>query len=229
MEVSEIIILFLDIDGVLLPFGCSAIDDGSSPTMFSSSSSCLFPDSTLQALSMILEECRERNLPPVGLVLSSTWRVHEKFRQDILHGLANYARRQGGPLGEVTEFFDVTDPTLHSERQHEIYAWLESYIIASEDDQIQQQSTTTSNTSCSDTAETRKVRPFIRAWLALDDEELIQGPNYRALSSVFQGHVIKTDSSVGLTREDAQQALELLQWQIQKRRVNRTGLRGIDS
>jgi hypothetical protein len=97
-DLSQTIIIFLDIDGVLLPFG----------------SHLLFPDAQLEALSIILQAFAEDHA--VEIVLSSTWRVQAKFRQDILDQFDAYAYEYGGPLAQVQRFFDVTDIELHSER-----------------------------------------------------------------------------------------------------------------
>ena len=104
-DLSTTIIVFLDIDGVILPFG-----------------HLLFPDPQLEALSSILEAFADN---PPEIVLSSTWRVQEKFRRDILNQFHNYAYQHGGPLTEI-EFYDVTDISMHSERHYEIDAWLQA-------------------------------------------------------------------------------------------------------
>lgn len=101
-NLSDTVILFLDIDGVLLPFG-----------------QLLFPEPQLEAFSMILQAF----VPRIRVVLSSTWRVKPEFIQDIVHQLQSYGHQYGGPLTDF-EFMDITDPTMHSERHYEIDAWL---------------------------------------------------------------------------------------------------------
>lgn len=160
------VVIFLDIDGVLLPFGHADQDNQR-----------LFPDSPLVALAHIL-----RHVPTAQLVLSSTWRVQPRFIDLIVQDFQAF----GGILRNVN-VWDITDPTLHSERQHEIYAWLED------------------------------KQHTIQAWVALDDEELLQGAANAAHCHLFQGHLVKTDSHAGLTMDDARLAVRLLQTQLAKK------------
>ena len=94
-------VIFLDIDGVLLPFPKG--DDFENQ---------LFPSSTLNCLQYLLQEVHGAKL-----VLSSTWRVREDFIQDIVDAIRGYGIKFEG-------FFSITDPTMHSERQWEIENWL---------------------------------------------------------------------------------------------------------
>lgn len=96
------IIIFLDIDGVLRPFGHVDQDNR------------VFPQSTLAALTHVLTE-----MPDAQLVLSSTWRVQQSFIDIILQDFGAF----GGILANK-DFADITNPDLHSERQHEIHEWL---------------------------------------------------------------------------------------------------------
>jgi hypothetical protein len=170
------VVIFLDVDGVILPFGdnlpVTTTTDGS-----------LFPDSCLAALTLIASEFSN-----VQLVLSSTWRVRASFRAQIIESLRLYGRKFGGPL-ESIEFYDITDPLLHSTRQAEIDAWLQS-------------------------------NGFRGAWIALDDEDLVEGNENRLRSHVFRNRVIKTASHVGLTDDDAHQAVTLLRKQLSLMRRN---------
>jgi len=165
-------VIFLDIDGVLLPF------QGKS---FASTCGSIFPNHTLEAFSLILD-----TLPDTKLVLSSTWRVQDKFRKEIMAAFRSFGYAYGGPLLEV-EFMDLTDPEIHSERQHEIYDWLQ------------------------------RNRERTGAWVALDDEELLEGSENAANKKDFQGHVVKTDSHIGLTMQDARDAIELLRAQLKRK------------
>lgn len=162
-------IIFLDIDGVLLPF------EGN---RFKSTCGSLFPDHTLEAFSLILQE-----MDGAKIVLSSTWRVQDKFRKEIIAGLRAYGYAYGGPLVEA-EFMDLTDPDMHGERQHEIADWL------------------------------KRNPDKVGAWVALDDEELMEGAENAARRAVFQGHVVKTESHIGLTVKNARYAIGLLQAQL---------------
>ena len=158
------IIIFLDIDGVLRPFGHVDQDNR------------VFPPCTLAALAYVLTA-----LPDAQLVLSSTWRVQKSFIDVITQDFCAF----GGILAQ-RDFLDITDPDLHTERQHEIYEWLSKH----------------------DTT--------VRAWVALDDEELIEGQANRQYRHLFAQHVVKTDSHAGMTMEDAHHAVTLLQNQLSK-------------
>ena len=169
---SGLDVLFLDMDGVLLPFG------GEENVKLPGRG--LFPDCTLHALSLILVE-----QPTVVLVLSSTWRVKEAYCSEIVENFRAYGRLHGGPLADVEKFHDVTDISNHTERQWEIQEWL-----------------SLPNNS-------------VRAWVAIDDEELIEGDSNSRYRDEFEGHVIKTNSEVGLTESDARQAIALLKEQVE--------------
>jgi HAD domain in Swiss Army Knife RNA repair proteins len=192
------IVLFLDIDGVLLPF----------PTkpLFQFPDGRIFPNETLSALSLILEafpkdKCNCCNVDTsmvdnpashvcnctaVNIVLSSTWRVQKSIRNDIIADFHAYGI---GPLSTFdADFYDITDPKLHTERQHEIYAWLQQYC------------------------ETNTYTDL--AWIALDDEELLHGSTNAARKSTFDGHVIHCDSKCGLTHKQAAEAIKLLRQQL---------------
>jgi hypothetical protein len=170
---SAVDVIFLDMDGVLLPFGDD--DAKQSPT-----TNQLFPDETLAALSLILTE-----LPTTVLVLSSTWRVRPEFCSEIIESFQLYGKQHGGgPLATMETFYDITNVDTHSERQWEIHDWL-----------------TTTQTQ-------------VRAWVALDDEELILGKSNERYRTEFEGHVVKTRSNTGLTEADARHAIALLKYQV---------------
>lgn len=109
---SDKVIIFLDIDGVLLPF----------PNALESTCGAIFPDSTLQALSRILEA-----IPEALLVLSSTWRAQKSMIDDIIESFRLYGYAYASPLAQVTSFYDLTDTSYHDERQYEIYRYLQKY------------------------------------------------------------------------------------------------------
>jgi ribosomal protein S8 len=165
------VIVFLDIDGVLLPIGLESAER-------------LFPEYTLDALAHILTQ-----IPNAELVLSSTWRVQESFIQAIVD---DFKASGKSPLDQVT-FTDITDPTMHTERQHEILEWLTRHGYLQQHQQQQHQEV---------------------AWIAIDDEELLEGPPNAKHRHLFEHHVIKTDSHIGITMEDARQAVKLLHHQI---------------
>lgn len=156
-------VIFLDIDGVLLPFPKDE-----------NAGSELFPASTLKPLQTLLQQA-----DGAKLVLSSTWRVRKDFIQDIVDCIQAFGIDFDG-------FFDITDPNMHSERQWEIERWLSN--------------------------NRQKYDKIV--WLALDDEELLEGDVNQKFRSLFEGHVIKTESQKGLTMEDVKDALNLWQNQL---------------
>jgi HAD domain in Swiss Army Knife RNA repair proteins len=109
------VVIFLDVDGVLLPFG----DTPTTATNSSTTEGSLFPDSCLAAFSTILSAFVDARV-----VLSSTWRVRKDFRDQILDSLHTFGKKFGGPL-ETLRLFDITDPSIHSTRQAEIDSWLQ--------------------------------------------------------------------------------------------------------
>jgi hypothetical protein len=95
--------IFLDIDGVMLPFG--GVDDNAGNS---------FPRSCLSALNNILQ-----SVPNTVVVLSSTWRVDARAIQLIIDEFSAF----GGSLPQQIEH--MTDPLKHHIRQHEIVDWLQ--------------------------------------------------------------------------------------------------------
>jgi HAD domain in Swiss Army Knife RNA repair proteins len=174
------IVLFLDIDGVLAPF----------PMPFVVAKGRIFPDHTIAALSSILDAFAEDPTVKVEIVLSSTWRVQQSFRNDILNEFRAYGR---GPLATLADFYDITDPAMHSERQLEIYSWQ------------------------MDVEQSNDPERKIAAWVCLDDEDLIHGASNAAHKSHFEGHVIHCDSRVGLTQDQAKDAIQLIRQQLSRR------------
>jgi hypothetical protein len=172
---DELNVIFLDIDGVLLPFG-----DNDQGHQKKEEMPCtgIFPDRTLSALSNIFQYSGI----PLVLVLSSTWRVRYEYRQSILQSFRNY-NLQSGQSFLPTEFYDYTNLNLHTERQWEIYDWL------------------------------MHPRQPIRAWICLDDEELVEEHHNQKHRHIFQNHVVKTKSSIGLTTKDSALAVKLLKRQ----------------
>ena len=132
-------VIFLDIDGVLLPFGC----DETNETPRRSAPGCLFPLEQMDALASLLDRAGRLSVGadrepaargnPV-LVLSSTWRVRPDFVDDIVSSFEAHAAhrgRGGGTTAWTTAgspgggpFFDMTDPLFQSTRCEEVYKWV---------------------------------------------------------------------------------------------------------
>ena len=181
---KSLIIIFLDIDGVLLPF----------PDPSNVGNGRIFPNETLTALSTIMEEFLDDY--QVEIVLSSTWRVQRSMRTEILDDFVAYGR---GPLAAMKDdFYDITDPAMHTERQHEIYDWLTK--------------TTTGHRHRASTDDdgTKKFA----AWICLDDEELLHGDANALRKTYFEGHVVHCDSKIGLTEALAVEAIQLIRDQL---------------
>eukprot|EP00631_Chrysoreinhardia_giraudii_P000354 CAMPEP_0197421652 /NCGR_PEP_ID=MMETSP1170-20131217/10006_1 /TAXON_ID=54406 /ORGANISM="Sarcinochrysis sp, Strain CCMP770" /LENGTH=161 /DNA_ID=CAMNT_0042948917 /DNA_START=16 /DNA_END=501 /DNA_ORIENTATION=- len=52
--------------------------------------------------------------------------------------------------------------------------------------------------------------PGVERWVAIDDEDLVDGGENRRYRAAFRDHVVKVDSAVGLTAADVPRALEAL-------------------
>ena len=169
-------IIFVDIDGVLLPFPPTTTinnnnnDDGRPPP--------LFPSHTLEPLQRLWRHVTQngRIHGDVEWVLSSTWRVQWSYIRDIERALSDF----GIPL----EFSDRTDPLVHTERQWEIYAWLEHQNLG-------------------------KGNKSLSVWLALDDEELLKEDKNAKHRAFFENHVVFTESHIGLSAANVDKAIKL--------------------
>ena len=181
-------IVFLDVDGVLLPFGVGS--EGvwrGDEKQSASEGELLFPESALAALEHVVAETR------ATIVLSSTWRSSAEAIEMLLHAFRSYAakreaaaaeRGESSALGCIDSFAHMTDPWRHDVRQHEIHRWLVEHS-------------------------------YTGAWVALDDEPLLDGAEQERLRPIFEGHVVQTESSRGLTWELAEAAVALLRVQQQ--------------
>jgi len=222
-------VIFLDIDGVLLPFGGTRDKYHNDKQ---STDGCLFPDCTMEALTTLIQRIRNFSINnntscqkviqgnPV-LVLSSTWRARPEFIQDILSSFNVYAQNnedasilQTWKESKCLEtFFDITDPNYHSTRQDEIMKWLEKNVVNVKG---KKKNNNSQHTTCS--SKTAKKQQFIvRSWIALDDEDLINVEgNVTQHSDIMKQHAVQTKSSVGLTLEDTEFGVQLIQKQIYK-------------
>ena len=64
--------------------------------------------------------------------------------------------------------------------------------------------------ACTHPCHCTQAHPRVRRWVALDDEELLEGPPNAARAAEFVGHAVRTESHVGLTEGAAELAISLL-------------------
>ena len=118
-----------------------------------------------------------------------THRIGFFFSQDrICEEFRSYGERHGGPLAHVERFEQTTSLHNWSHRQWEIGEWLKSDAGRGASD-----------------------------WLALDDEELLEGEAMLELRPMFEGHVVACESHIGLTASLADLGISLLAQQRQRR------------
>ena len=207
-------VIFLDIDGVLLPFGGGARigDRQQHSELTRHTEGCIFPDRTMEALTTLLtrldasgEESKNDDASSSSsssyrakLVLSSTWRARPEFVEDILASFRAYAIARGREDATVLRiwkshsdsFFDVTDPYYHATRHDEIYNWVRTKANNSREEYI------------------------VRSWIALDDVDLVNVEG-RVLPEAIK-HAVKTESSVGLTLTEVCLGVRLIETQIRE-------------
>lgn len=225
-DLKHVDVIFLDIDGVLLPFG----DVVGKPTY---TDGCIFPDRNMDALTELLQKMsaispaaqasadsnadsiERRKLKMAStiiegnpvLVLSSTWRARPEFIADILSSFRSYvsSREDDDKLQQtwsphLDSFFDIVDPKFHASRHEEIYKWIDDHVETS----------TKSNLPVGgvDTTTHDARRKFIiRSWIAVDDEDLINVVDARGDTV---NHAVKTTSSLGLTSDVVDLAVALV-------------------
>lgn len=222
-------IIFLDIDGVLLPFGDATTKTKNYDDCFVDG--CLFPNRTMKAFTALLfhlaSSCvvtdvvnNDNKIQSYAynpkIVLSSTWRTRSDFIQDILSSFRAYAASSTASncsaaiqesswntqhlLNNGCFFFDITDPKYFATRHEEIYKWVQS------------------------NANNRRSRAqykniIFRSWISLDDEDIVHVEDYGGGGGVTimedaKKHAVKTISSIGLTVTDVELGIALLEKQI---------------
>lgn len=229
-------VIFLDIDGVLLPFGSakkSSQDDKDYKC-----DDCIFPNSTMHALTTLLQKVGDISLTikdkgnthqtirgnPV-LVLSSTWRAQLEFITDIVDSFKGYVafvqQKQQLQQPEVQQiwkphldaFFDLVDPCYHATRHDEIFSWVrdneKGKHRSSNDSSKKRKRRTPQELECTATM----VDFQVRSWIALDDEDLVNVEEDRVEKKAIP-HAVKTESSVGLTLQDVDLGVKLLEDQM---------------
>lgn len=197
-DLEDKIVIFLDVDGVLAPYQLDPWDDDENDylAVFGHADDdalaqlqdhmCWrnFTDDTLEALSHILENLDHSR---TRVVLSSWWRVYPDCRKRVLEKFKEYGARQGGPLKHFHFFHDRTGKYRDGDRGQEIAKWLQRF---NPDDDV------------------------LAAWVILDDREIRKGEINRPYRELFKGHVVQPDADAGLTMENAEEALELLDEQL---------------
>ena len=192
------VVVFLDVDGVLLPFSRGATDDAAGEPRCGR-----FPARCLAAFERVLAAA-----PRATLVLSSTWRCDPAAVAELLAAFEEY----GGALGPVAArggFEHTTALDHHAERQHEIARWLAD---------ARAEGFAADGDGADDDARAPRARDAgaIRAWVALDDEELVAGERNRRLRARFEGRARTIHSATGLTDDDASAHLGLLREQLRR-------------
>ena len=163
-------LIFLDIDGVLAPFGGRA--PPGPPTqrtakLDADAAFAPFDEQCTQRLAAIVEATG------AAIVLSSSWRA----RADAVALIERRFRAFGPPLSEKLPL-PTTDINYHSVRQWEIARHLEKHPA--------------------------------RRWVALDDEELVDGEECAERRALFVNRVSTIDSTAGLQDAHVEEAIRVL-------------------
>ncbi|KAL7492168.1 hypothetical protein ACHAWT_001360 [Skeletonema menzelii] len=224
-------VIFLDIDGVLLPFGSAK---KSSQEENFKCDDCIFPNSTMDALTKLLQKVGNISLTMKGindqqqtikgnpvLVLSSTWRARQEFIADILgsfKGYVAFVQQQEPEVEQIWKphldaFFGIVDPCYHATRHDEIFSWVRDNATRKHchknSSNNKRKRRTPQELECTSTV----VAFQVRSWIALDDEDLVNVEEDRVEVKAIP-HVVKTESSVGLTLHDVDLGVKLLEDQM---------------
>ena len=222
-------VIFLDIDGVLLPFGDATAKTKNDDDCFVDG--CLFPNRTMKAFTALLSHLASSCVVTdvvnddnkiiqsyaynPKIVLSSTWRTRSDFIQDILSSFRAYAAAASNCsaairgsswnarhlLNNGRSFFDITDPKYFATRHEEIYKWVQSNAY-----------------NRRSRAQYKNI--IFRSWIALDDEDIVHVEDYGGggggvtIIEDAKKHAVKTISSIGLTVTDVELGIALLEKQI---------------
>lgn len=184
----RVVCVFLDVDGVVLPFDVVE-----------------FPAALLAHLGLILDAADARAAAlgaTSALVVSSSWRASAEAMARLHAALAAALGGAGAPAGSLRarvaaagRFEHTTDVGRHQCRQWEIGDWLRCAA------------------GCRDAGPVDGVPSEgldVVGWVALDDEELLDGRENGDWREFFKGHVVKTESRVGLVRADVPRAAAAL-------------------
>jgi hypothetical protein len=225
-------IIFLDIDGVLLPFGGKARENDDDKTKNNDSDDnddgdcfvdgCLFPNRTMHAITTLLSRLTSSYVTHVTndniiqqyaynpkIVLSSTWRTQSDFIQDIISSFRAYATSCDGNTQELWNTILLTNGYF--------FDITDPKYFATRHDEIYKwvQSNTNNRRS---RAQYKNI--IFRSWIALDDEDIIhvqtglfEGEGVRIVEDARK-HAVRTVSSIGLTLADVEWGIGLLEKQI---------------
>lgn len=225
-------VIFLDIDGVLLPFG--GVRDTNYHKSDSTADGCIFPDCTMDALTALLQQIQTISINTTAtairgnpvLVLSSTWRARPEFIKDILSSFRAYYAATSTKKGledttstwepHLQSFFDIVDPNYHATRHDEIYKWVNTYYatnatVRGKKQIIFEPQYNSTNNNNNNNGTNKKC--IVRSWIALDDEDLVNLEGGRVSRDAMK-HAVQTKSSVGLTLQDVRLGVRLLEKQI---------------
>ena len=163
-------LIFLDIDGVLAPFGGRAPPGPPAPRAAKLDADAAF--------APFDEQCTQRLAAIVAatgaaIILSSSWRA----RADAVAVIERRFRAFGPPLSEKVPL-PTTDINYHSVRQWEIARYLDKNPA--------------------------------RRWVALDDEELVDGEECAERRALFVDRVSTIDSTAGLQDAHVDEAIRVL-------------------
>ncbi|EKX38655.1 hypothetical protein GUITHDRAFT_115203 [Guillardia theta CCMP2712] len=153
----------------------------------------IFPLSCMRSLAMIVEATG------CVLVLSSTWRRRREWQEQILQEFRTFSSQhdEQGPLSGIERFDLITPIASGSRRQDEILRWLN---LEDEEEVVN---------GVVESQETERRRIRVRSWVALDDEDLLDGEKEER-RSLLEEHVVRVDCRQGLTIEDAELAITML-------------------
>lgn len=159
------------------------------------------------------------------LVLSSTWRAQQEFITDILDSFKGYVafmqlkkKQQQSEVQQIWKphldaFFDLVDPCYHATRHDEIFSWVrdneKGKHRSNNDSSKKRKRRTPQELECTATM----VDFQVRSWIALDDEDLVNVEEDRVEKKAIP-HAVKTESSVGLTLQDVDLGVKLLEDQM---------------
>lgn len=172
--------IFLDVDGVLLPFGGKAEHHE-------------IPRQCLDALAHVLKTLMSNGSVPPRLVVTSTWRCVPEQIGILREAFQLY----GQPLADVATLDDMTNIDLHIGRLEEISEWLDAHT-------------------------------HVQLFVVLDDDASIPADrpgshvDIQALRQRFENRVVRPISHIGLTLDDAEQAIFMIRRQqemIHRKRV----------